>query len=357
MDVGIAFVFQNFEDQLSDTEAWERDLEVASWVEPLGFDYIGAVEHHFFNYAMLPDNFSFLAYMAGKTKNVKLMTAAVILPWNDPLRVTERLIELDHLSGGRVCFGMGRGLARREYDHFQIDMNEARDRFVESAHMIVEGLETGVVEGKGPYYKMGPIPVRPGPRGSFRDRTYCVAMSSDTVPIAVDLGATMMAFANKPWETMVEQVEGYRQSFEKTHGRMAPNPGFCNFMFCDESADRAAEMAHKHMGNYYDTVMQHYEMASDHWKNLKNYGDYAASAEAIAQLESYEAGRRAYVSVNDFGTPTQILEEYERRRGFLGDFDLFLNPTYGGLGLEDVRGSMNLFSKKVIPELRSWSNA
>jgi alkanesulfonate monooxygenase SsuD/methylene tetrahydromethanopterin reductase-like flavin-dependent oxidoreductase (luciferase family) len=40
----------------------------------------------------------------------------VILPWNDPLRVAEKMIMLDILSGGRAVFGMGRGLSRTEYD-------------------------------------------------------------------------------------------------------------------------------------------------------------------------------------------------------------------------------------------------
>ena len=56
MQVGLLMVFQNFLDQMSDREAWERDIHQASLAEPLGFDTLGAVEHHFFNYARSPDN-------------------------------------------------------------------------------------------------------------------------------------------------------------------------------------------------------------------------------------------------------------------------------------------------------------
>ena len=59
---------------------------------------------------------------------------------------------LDHLSNGRAVLGLGRGLARFEYEHFGIDMNTSRDRFDEASRMIVDALDTGFIEGKGPFY-------------------------------------------------------------------------------------------------------------------------------------------------------------------------------------------------------------
>ena len=56
MEVGLLMVFQNFMDRISDREAYERDIHLAGLAEPLGFDTLGAVEHHFHNYAMLCDN-------------------------------------------------------------------------------------------------------------------------------------------------------------------------------------------------------------------------------------------------------------------------------------------------------------
>jgi alkanesulfonate monooxygenase SsuD/methylene tetrahydromethanopterin reductase-like flavin-dependent oxidoreductase (luciferase family) len=55
---------------------------------------------------MGPDHFQFLGYMAPITNRIKLGTLGVILPWNDPVRVAERIILLDHLSDGRAVFGM-----------------------------------------------------------------------------------------------------------------------------------------------------------------------------------------------------------------------------------------------------------
>ena len=56
MRAGLLMVFQNFMDSITDREAYERDVYLAGLAEPLGFDTLSGVEHHFFNYAMAPDN-------------------------------------------------------------------------------------------------------------------------------------------------------------------------------------------------------------------------------------------------------------------------------------------------------------
>ena len=138
-------------------------IRIADLAEPLGFDSLWPPEHHFTDYSACPDNVQFLSYMAAKTTRIKLGTGAVIVPWNDPLRVVEKIAFLDHLSNGRAILGLGRGLSRVEYEHFQIEMNSARDRFDEASRMIIEGLEKGFVEGDGPVLSPGPHRDPPAP--------------------------------------------------------------------------------------------------------------------------------------------------------------------------------------------------
>lgn len=63
---------------------------------------------------------------------------------------------------------MGRGLARREFEGFGIEMGESRERFDEAAEMIIRGLEAGYVEGDGKYYAQKRVPVHPAPLATFR---------------------------------------------------------------------------------------------------------------------------------------------------------------------------------------------
>src|SRR5205823_8422315 len=93
-----------------------------------------------------------MRYLAGSTNHTDLGTAAVILPWHDPLRVAEQVSILDHLSRGRLRLGIGRGLARREFEAFRGTMDESRGRFDEAAEMVLRGLRTGIMEGAGPFY-------------------------------------------------------------------------------------------------------------------------------------------------------------------------------------------------------------
>lgn len=354
MRAGLLMVFQNFMDTISDREAYERDLHLASLAEPLGFDTVSGVEHHFFNYAMAPDPSQFLSYMAAKTSRIKLLTGAMILPWwRDPVRVAEKLTLLDHLSKGRALFGIGRGLAKREYEIFGIDMNEARERFDEAAEMIIKALETGWIEGDGKFFKQKRTQLRPGPYATWKNRFYAVGMSSDSVPVVARLGAVMMTFAQKPWEQMAPHFENYRKLYVQHHKAPAPPPVTVDFLCCNQSAEQAEALAREHMSNYYLTVMQHYEMAGDHFKNMKGYGDYATNA-ALLKDVGMEDAARAFTDINTYGTPKQILEKLEARRRSIGDFDLTVQVSYGGMSAKHAEDSIRLFAKEVLPEFQSW---
>src|SRR3954447_7457136 len=174
MDVGVQMIFQSYgyPDDVSDGQVYDEEIELGVLADELGFDALWPVEHHFEDYSFCPDNTLFLAHMASRTRRIGLATGAVILPWNEPLRVAERIALLDQLSGGRVLFGMGRGLARREYAGFGLPMDESRERFDEAARMVLDALETGFIEGDGPHYPQPRTAIRPRPTRSFRDRTF-----------------------------------------------------------------------------------------------------------------------------------------------------------------------------------------
>jgi alkanesulfonate monooxygenase SsuD/methylene tetrahydromethanopterin reductase-like flavin-dependent oxidoreductase (luciferase family) len=108
-DVGILLMFQNRGDAVSDQEAYAREMEFGVAAEDTRFGRIWIVEHHFDNYSMSPDNFVELAWFAGKTQRIKLGVGAAILPWNDPIRVAEKVLLLDHSVGRSRAAGAGAG--------------------------------------------------------------------------------------------------------------------------------------------------------------------------------------------------------------------------------------------------------
>src|SRR6476661_8342935 len=120
MRVGVQMIFQSwgYDKSVTDAAVVAEEVRLGELADELGFHALWPVEHHFDDYSFCPDNTVFLANMAARTKRILL----------------------DHLSNGRVLFGMGRGLARSEYAGFGISMDESRDRFDESARMIVDAL-------------------------------------------------------------------------------------------------------------------------------------------------------------------------------------------------------------------------
>ncbi len=354
MDVGLLLIFQNYLGRGDDVAMVEDQLRLVELAERLGFDAVWAAEHHFTDYSACPDNVEFLAWAAGRTERIALGTGAVIVPWNDPLRVAEKIAFLDHLSGGRVRLGLGRGLSRVEYDHFQLEMSSSRDRFDEASRMIVDGLESGFVEGDGPYYPQVRTPIRPRPLRGFRDRLYCVGMSPESVEQGAALGGRLMTFSQQPWELYAQgPLEQYREAFRKHHGSDPLPPLTGDLMLCHRDPDRARELAMEYMTNYFLTIVNHYELMSEHFQQARGYEFYATAADLFREV-GIEPSVKTYCEVQCFGTPDQILERLRWRRELIGDFELSMISSYGGMPRELAEESVTLFGREVLPEIQSW---
>jgi alkanesulfonate monooxygenase SsuD/methylene tetrahydromethanopterin reductase-like flavin-dependent oxidoreductase (luciferase family) len=192
MHVGMAAVFQNPQKGRTDREVYRSELRLADLAEPLGFESIWGVEHHFTDYTMCPDVLQFLTYMAGRTQRAQLGSMVIVLPWHDPMRAAEEISMLDSICDGRLILGLGRGAAKVEFDGFRLSMDESRARFVESAETVLRGLETGFCEYDGVYVKQPRVAIRPAPFKSFRGRTYAAAVSPESLPIMASLGVGIL---------------------------------------------------------------------------------------------------------------------------------------------------------------------
>lgn len=358
MKVGIQMIFQSYRygPEVTDGEVYDEEIALGVLADELGYDALWPVEHHFEDYSFCPDNVVFLSYMAARTKRIKLGTGAVIVPWNDPLRVAEKIAMLDHLCGGRVLLGLGRGLSRREYERTGIDMSSSRDRFDEAAPMILEALARGVMQGNGPYYPQPPAPIRPRPARDFRDRTYCVAMSPDSVVEAARIRARMVMFSQRPYEMQLEAIERWRAGYREQAGEEPPPPVCCDFVYCDADPGRAEAKAREHIVGYLESVLYHYELASDHLKGAKGYESYGAAVDVMKAV-GLEAMADGYLGVNAWGTPDEIVERLAARRDLIGDFDITACFRYAGLPYEDAEASMRLFATDVMPVLKAWKRA
>lgn len=352
MKVGTAIVFQNPDKHRSDLEVYNNELTYAREAEGLGFQSIWSVEHHFTDYTMCPNVVQYLSYLAGCTKEIQLGTAVIVLPWHNPMRVAEEVSVLDNMSGGRVLLGIGRGLGRTEFGGFNVDMNTSRERFIESAQMILEGLEQGYCEFDGAYIKQPKREIRPAPFKSFKGRAYAAAVSPESVDIMARLGVGILIVPQKPWAELIPELEAYRVKYtEHNPGEEPPSTMHFGWVYCHEDEEAAHDGAVKHIGEYYDSVLKHYELTASHLKNTKGYEYYAKMQDKVQEYGSDEA-IKAFLSLQIWGTPETCYERIKEisrniySEHFSGVF------SYGTLSWDDARRNRDLFVKKVMPELK-----
>jgi len=352
MHVGMGVIFQGQGEGRTDRNVYRNELRLGDLAEPLGFESLWGVEHHFTEYTMCPDVLQYLTYFAGRTTRLQLGSMVVVLPWHDPLRVAEQVVMLDHFSNGRFIFGIGRGLGRVEFEGFGVNQEESRARFTESAQMILEGLERGYCEYNGQYVKQTRRELRPRPFKSFRGRTYAAAVSPESSIIMAKLGIGILIIPQKPWEMVATELNDYRRVYHETNGTDAPPPICAGWTFCDENADRAQEMAYKFIGGYWKSVVKHYELIGDHLTKMKGYESYADMQLKASAPGGVDAMTEFFVNLQVWGTPEQCYEkilDIQKRTGAEAYSGVF---SYAGMPYDIAEANLRLFASEVMPELK-----
>ena len=117
--------------------ALHRDLELIEWLDFLGFDEAWIGEHYSCGFETISAPDIFIATAAERTKNIRLGTGVIPLPYHHPLIVTSRMVLLDHLTRGRVALGVGPGALHSDGHMLGLDHRKARPRLEESLDIIM----------------------------------------------------------------------------------------------------------------------------------------------------------------------------------------------------------------------------
>jgi alkanesulfonate monooxygenase SsuD/methylene tetrahydromethanopterin reductase-like flavin-dependent oxidoreductase (luciferase family) len=302
---------------------------------------------------MCPDPVQFLTYISGRTKHAKLGSMVIVLPWHDPIRVAEQVSLIDHISNGRFILGIGRGLARIEYEGFRLDQNEGRNLFVEYAALIMNALENGYMEG-GSYIKQPRREIRPFPFKSFKGRTYAAAVSPESMPIMAKLGVGLLVIPQKPWDTVKKDFEVYHKVWREVNGAAPiPKPLSGGSVFVDENKDRAEEQAMKWLSAQYKSVIKHYEMTSEKFGTLKSYEFYGQVSKFIAK-HGIDGAAADFAQLMPWGTPDQVLEKLAMIRNVIDANGFMLTFSYGAMPYDEAERNLNCFVKHVLPEVKKW---
>ena len=120
------------------TLALERDLDLLEHLDGLGFDEAWIGEHHSAGYEIIASPEVFIAAASQRTKHLKLGTGVSSLPYHQPLMLADRMVLLDHLTRGRVMFGVGPGALPSDAFMMGIEVARQREMMEESLEAILE---------------------------------------------------------------------------------------------------------------------------------------------------------------------------------------------------------------------------
>ncbi|HUH84216.1 MAG TPA: LLM class flavin-dependent oxidoreductase [Stellaceae bacterium] len=353
MKVGMALNMLSQEGR-SDAAVVSEHMALGDLVEPLGFDSLFALEHHFTGYAMSPAPCQLLAYYAGRTKRIMLGSAVIVLPWHDPIRVAEEIALLDIMCGGRCLFGFGRGAASAEYAGFRIDQGEARPRFVEAAKIVQLALTQESFEFRGDYFQIPRTSIRPRPISHPEQRFYGTAVSPDSVEVMAKLGLSMLVIMQNEWPKAAADIHRFNGLAAAEGYRPRPPMILTNVSIADSRAEAEAQ-ALEFLGRKWDSIDNHYRFSDGHLNAVKGYEAYDKVGQTYAKMKDPARRKKAtefYVSIQVVGTPDDCVQKLEELQSLTGLDHLITEFAFGGLPHAEAERGMRLFADKVLPVLQ-----
>ncbi len=174
-------------------QAINDTLEQIEFADKLGLQEIWLGEHHFSRHGILSGIFSFMGTVAARTKNARLGTAIVVLPFHNPVQVAEECATLDIISNGRFTLGVGAGYQAVEFHGMGVNINESREMFREYLDVIMKCWEDGLTTYKGNYVNIEDLWVIPKPIQKPGPPVYiAVSTSPESVDYAAKIGVPII---------------------------------------------------------------------------------------------------------------------------------------------------------------------
>jgi len=233
-------VFCTYENPLDNyAKCFAAQTRLVQHVEALGFEEAWVAEHHFNPDAASPSILVLLAYLAGVTSTIRLGSAAVLLPFRNPIQVAEDVASIDILCGGRFDFGVARGGPfPLQNKHFHADKDFSRDMTIEALELIRRLFAEEEVRFDGLYYQVDAVRLAPKPLQ--KDMPLWIATTTpDAIGYAAREGIGLMGGSPFPLQKVVDIVETYRAAAPGADPRLA----LARFYFAAPTREQALDEA------------------------------------------------------------------------------------------------------------------
>ena len=339
MEIGLFTEFQ-CPPGMDEAQAFDESLAQMTAAEDLGFDAVWLAEIHFQKgRSVLASPLVIAAAIAKLTHRVKIGIAVQILPLAHPLHLAEDVATLDHLSKGRLDFGVGRSGLPEHYERFNIPYGESRERFQETLDILLKAWTEDRFTYEGKYYQFRDVCAMPKPYQKPHPPLRVAATTRETYPLVGRMGRPIfIAVRTTSISDLKRFIGGYHEGW-----REAGHPGRGEValivpVYVADTGRRAREEPEASTMHFFRTIAE-------------QLGRGGTRREEAARL-----GRMSYDEILEelvvYGTPDAVAERLQGLREAFGHTTLSVWMNVGGhIPHERMLASMRLFAERVIPRL------
>jgi limonene 1,2-monooxygenase len=321
------------------TEALHRDLDLVEFLDHLGFDEAWIGEHHSGGFEIIASPELFIAAAAMRTRRIKLGTGVVSLPYHHPLMVADRIIQLDHMTRGRVMFGVGPGLLPSDAFMLGIEVSQQRERMMQALDVILRLMKGEVVTEKTEWYDLRNARCQLLP---YTKPMPEVAVASSVTPsggkAAGQYGLGMLCVAATVASGYDALAVNWRVAMETAARR-------------GETMDpsRLRLVGPMHIAETREKARDDVRFGLDKWVDyfsrvnpLVQNSEFAGEGDIVDRLV---ASGRVVV-----GSPEDAIAQIRRLEEKQGPFGAFLHMAHNWAPFEATKKSYELFARYVLPE-------
>jgi alkanesulfonate monooxygenase SsuD/methylene tetrahydromethanopterin reductase-like flavin-dependent oxidoreductase (luciferase family) len=326
---------------MDEAQAFDEALAQVTAAEALGFDSVWLAEIHFQKgRSVLSSPLVIATAIAARTQRLRIGIAVQILPLAHPLHLAEDVATVDHLSKGRLDFGVGRSGLPEHYEGFNVPHTESRDRFNETLEILVKAWTEDRFTHEGKYFQYRNVCVTPKPFQKPHPPLRVAATTQETYAIVGRMGMPIfIAVRTTSISDLKRFIGGYHEGW-----REAGHPGrgavsLIVPVYLNEDGARAREEAEASTMHFFRSIAE------------------ALGRGGTRREEAARLGRMSFDEILEelvvYGSPDAVTTRLLELREALGYSSLSVWMNVGGrIPHERVLGSMRLFAEHVMPRLR-----
>lgn len=323
------------------TMALARDLELIEWLDQLGYDEAWVGEHHSAGFEIIASPELFIAAAAERTRHIRLGTGVVSLPYHNPLMTANRIIQLDHMTRGRVMFGAGPGLLPSDASMLGIDPSTQRDRMAQALDVILRLFAGETVSETTEWYTLNEARLHLLP---YSDPYPEVAVASSITPSGgrlagkYDLGMLCVAATQAGgFDALGENWKIANEIAQETRGKpMDPQ--------------RLRLVGPVHIAETREKARENVQFGIHRWLDYFSRINPTSSA----QVEN-RGGDPVDTMIKSgsavIGTPADAVAQIRRLQDKQGEFGCFLQLAHNWADFDNTKKSYELWQRYVVPEL------